>query len=637
MLKSTGLLLKERLTMEGLNSSYTSLLIIILLATFVPLVLKKLKRIAVPSVVGEILAGVIIGKSGFDIVHGGTELDFIYSFGFAFLMFLSGLEVDFSLLKTTQTDCKYKLIDKPIFVAMAIFLGTLIMSYGFSCILVYYEMVTDHLLVTLILSTTSLGIVVPILKEKGIIGQRYGQTILMASLIADFATMVMITILIGVRTEGDSKSIFLIMILFIAFFLIYNLGKKYLDYDLINELSNTTAQIKVRGSFVLILIFITLANAIGMEIILGAFLAGVIVSLLDDKEASDLYMKLDAIGFGFFVPIFFIMVGVSFDLKAVLGDPKIWIFMPGIIVMLYLVKIVPSLLLARMYPIRKTIAAGFLLSSRLSLIIAASAVGLEMGIIKPYVNSEIILAALITCTFSPMIFNKMLPYECEDITKRVFIIGSGKGVEMLVKRLEEQDAYITVLVMNNRCVDDIPDCADKIEIGNPLSIEFLKSTNLTDADSVVIAVEDEGVNTEICRICKNYFSKNNLILLSNVDHKSKGETLYGAQRISPDLATAALAQSYINNPSTYNLLFTESDFGIIEVELNNPDLFNTSLSRVVLPGNSLILSIKRGKDKVIPHGSNVIEQGDVLIIVGSKEHMEEVKALIATHSCAINV
>jgi Kef-type K+ transport system membrane component KefB len=621
--------------MEGLNSSYTSLLIIILLATFVPLVLKKLNRIAVPSVVGEILAGVIIGKSGLDIVHGGTELDFIYSFGFAFLMFLSGLEVDFSLLRNTQTDCKYRIIDKPIFVAIMIFLGTLIMSYGFAYLLVSYGMVKDQLLMTLILSTTSLGIVVPILKEKGIIGQRYGQTILMASLIADFATMVMITILIGVRTEGDSTSIFLVIILFIAFFLIYNLGKKYLDYDLINELANTTAQIKVRGSFVLILIFITLANAIGMEIILGAFLAGVIVSLLDDKEASDLYMKLDAIGFGFFVPIFFIMVGVSFDLKAVMGNPRIWIFVPILIIMLYLVKMIPSLLLARMYPLRKTIAAGFLLSSRLSLIIAASAVGLEMGLIKPDTNSAIILVALITCTFSPMIFNRMLPYECEDITKRVFIIGSGKGVEMLVKRLKEQTSYITVLVMNNRCVEDIPKCADKVEIGNPLSIEFLKSTDLSDADSVVIAIEDEGVSTEICRICKNYFSKNNLIILSSQGNKLKGETLYGAQRISPDLATAALAQSYINNPNTYNLLFTESDFGIIELELNNPDLFNTALSRITLPGNSLILSIKRGKDKIIPHGSNVIEQGDVLTIVGSKEYMEEVKTLIATHACII--
>ena len=621
--------------MEGLNSSYTSLLIIILLATFVPLVLKKLNRISVPSVVGEILAGVIIGKSGLDIVHGGTELDFIYSFGFAFLMFLSGLEVDFSLLRNTQTDCKYRIIDKPIFVAIMIFLGTLIMSYGFAYLLVSYGMVKDQLLMTLILSTTSLGIVVPILKEKGIIGQRYGQTILMASLIADFATMVMITILIGVRTEGDSTSIFLVMILFIAFFLIYNLGKKYLDYDLINELANTTAQIKVRGSFVLILIFITLANAIGMEIILGAFLAGVIVSLLDDKEASDLYMKLDAIGFGFFVPIFFIMVGVSFDLKAVMGNQRIWIFVPILIIMLYLVKMIPSLLLARMYPLRKTIAAGFLLSSRLSLIIAASAVGLEMGLIKPDTNSAIILVALITCTFSPMIFNRMLPYECEDITKRVFIIGSGKGVEMLVKRLKEQTSYITVLVMNNRCVDDIPKCADKVEIGNPLSIEFLKSTDLSDADSVVIAIEDEGVSTEICRICKNYFSKNNLIILSSQGNKLKGETLYGAQRISPDLATAALAQSYINNPNTYNLLFTESDFGIIELELNNPDLFNTALSRITLPGNSLILSIKRGKDKIIPHGSNVIEQGDILTIVGSKEYMEEVKNLIATHACLI--
>lgn len=621
--------------MESLNSSYVSLLIIIMLATIIPIALKKVKRISIPSTVGEILAGIIIGKSGFDIIQGGVELDFIYNFGFAFLMFLSGLEVDLTLLRNSDTDCKKKIIDKPIFIAILIFLGTLIMAYGCAVVLVYFNMVKDKWLMTLILSTTSLGIVVPILKEKGIISKKYGQTILIASLIADFATMVMITMLISFKTEGNSMSVFLTLILFLAFFLIYNLAKRYLDFDLLNELANTTAQIKVRGSFVLILIFITLANALGAEVILGAFLAGVIVSLLDDKDASDLYMKLDAIGFGFFVPIFFIMVGVSFDLTSVLDNPKALILVPLLIIMLYLVKVVPALLLARTFTWRKTLAAGFLLSSRLSLIIAASAVGVEMGLIRSDTNAAIILVALFTCTFSPMIFNRMLPFECEDITKRVFIVGNGKGTHMLIDRLKEQSNYVSVLVMNSRDANEQPTSVDEVDVGNPLSIEFLKSTSIREADSVVIAVEDEGVTNEVCRIVKNYFNKNNIIILSEDNNPSKSETLYGAQKISPDLARAALAESYINNPNTYNLLFNETDFAIVEMEVNNPELFNRALSHIALPGNSLILSIKRGKDKIIPHGGNVLEQGDIITVVGSREHIDSTKELIATHVCAI--
>ncbi|NLY81863.1 MAG: hypothetical protein GX078_03660 [Clostridiales bacterium] len=621
--------------MESINSSYTSLLIIILLATVIPISLKRLKRISIPSTVGEILAGIIIGKSGFDIIQGGVELDFIYGFGFAFLMFLSGLEVDFSLLRSTDADGKKKAIDKPIFTSILIFLGTLIMAYGCAVLLVNLNMVADKWFMTLILSTTSLGIVVPVLKEKGIISQKYGQTILIASLIADFATMVMITMLVSFRTEGNSASIFLILILFVAFFLIYNLAKKYLDFDLLNELSDTTAQIKVRGSFALILIFITLANAVGTEIILGAFLAGVIVSLLDEREASDLYMKLDAIGFGFFVPIFFIMVGVSFDLTAVLGNPKALILVPLLIVMLYLVKLVPSLLLARVYTLRKTVAAGFLLSSRLSLIIAASAIGLEMGLIAVDTNAAIILVALFTCTFSPMIFEKMLPFENEDITKRVFIIGNGKGTHTLIARLKEQNTYVSVLVTNDIEAEAQPNSVDEVVIGNPLSIEFLKTTPINDADSVVIAVEDEGVSDEICRMAKNYFNKSSIIILSEDNNISKSETLYGAQKISPDLARAALAESYINNPSTYNLLFNETEFAIVEIELSNPELFNLALSHIVLPGNTLVLAIKRGKEKIIPHGGSILEQGDIITFVGLREYIDSTKELIATHVCAI--
>ena len=307
--------------------SFAPLLLVVFLAFLVPIVLSHFKKLRLPIVVGEILAGILIGRSGFGWVENhDPALDLLAEFGFVFLMFLSGMEIDFSSLgfgrpKTPDANVKKRQIS-PLAIGGLSFGLTLVFSCAVGYSLFHLGYVSDVWMMALILSTTSLGVVVPVLKERGLSAGRYGQTLLVASLIADFATMLLITVDVAILSHGLTLDILLIGILFLVFLIFYRFGNVIFNQipgvrRVFEELSHATAQIKVRAAFTMMLIFVVLAEVLGAEIILGAFLAGAIVSLLRRPEDEDLSHQLEAIGFGFFIQWVFVQFKLLFQLLAV--------------------------------------------------------------------------------------------------------------------------------------------------------------------------------------------------------------------------------------------------------------------------------------------------------------------------------
>ena len=175
----------------------------------------------------------------------------------------------------------------------------------------------------------------------------FGQTILLATVIADFVTMFLISVLVAVISRGLTAEILLVFLLFVAFFFAARFGSFLSRIEslqrVIQELSHATAQIKVRAAFSTLLIFVVLAEKLGIEIIVGAFLAGAIVALLRTPEDRELSSQLEAIGFGFFIPIFFIMVGVDFNLPALLSSTGALLSVPLLLIAAIAVKIIPAL------------------------------------------------------------------------------------------------------------------------------------------------------------------------------------------------------------------------------------------------------------------------------------------------------
>jgi len=266
------------------ETSFAPLLLVIVLAFSVPLLLSRSKKLRLPLVVGEILAGIVVGRSGFNLVNSHDPvIDLLAEFGFVFLMFLSGMEIDFTQFsglgnKRNQSKPSQKVGGlSPLSLGTLSFFLTLVMavllSFGFYAL----DLISSPWMMALILSTTSLGVVLPVLKENNLTHGKYGQSLLISALVADFITMFMITIMVALLSRGLTLDILLIGVLFAAFFLIYRLGMVFFNRigwvrSTMEELSHATSQIKVRAAFAMMLIFVVLSEVLGTEIILGGFL-----------------------------------------------------------------------------------------------------------------------------------------------------------------------------------------------------------------------------------------------------------------------------------------------------------------------------------------------------------------------------
>ena len=414
------------------GGSLLPVLLVVGLAFVVPLILQRFRRLQIPVVVGEIIAGMIIGRSGLNLVVDDPVLEVLAALGFAFLMFLSGLEIDFSVLAGLQRKST-RLMENPVVVGFSILTLTIALAFAIALSLSSLGLVRNPWLPTLILSTTSLGIVLPVLREKGISSGQFGQTILLAALIADFVTMVLITLVVAVISGGVTLEVLLVGVLLVAFVVAARYAPQLVRWRplqrALDDLTHATVQIKVRGALAVMFAFVVLSEVLGAEVILGAFLAGALISLISSPENpgdNEARHKLDAIGFGFMVPIFFIMVGVSFDLPALLSSVSALALFPLLLAAAYVVKVVPALLLQPAFGRRNALAAGVLLSSRLSLIIAASAIGLRLGIISEALNADIILVAITTSTLSPALFNRMLPAPPLPERLPIVVVGAGQ-------------------------------------------------------------------------------------------------------------------------------------------------------------------------------------------------------------------
>jgi Kef-type K+ transport system membrane component KefB len=207
--------------------SFAPLLIVVMLAFLVPLLISVLRRrLAIPIVVGEIVGGMVVGQSGFGwVLPDNNALNLLKELGFVLLMFLSGMEIDFrSLREPGSHQARQQSGWSPLSLAVLNFGATLLLAGAFAWGLKWIGATTDPWMMGLILSTTALGVVVPILKETGLSQTLFGQTILLATVIADFVTMFLISLLVAVMSSGLTAEILLVFLLFVAFFFAARFG-----------------------------------------------------------------------------------------------------------------------------------------------------------------------------------------------------------------------------------------------------------------------------------------------------------------------------------------------------------------------------------------------------------------------------
>jgi Kef-type K+ transport system membrane component KefB/Trk K+ transport system NAD-binding subunit len=613
------------------HSLFSPLLIITLLAVLVPLVVRRVK--VVPIVVGEILAGMVLGKSGFGVVQPSPTLNFLAQFGFVFLMFLSGLEMSFSTLFPDSTDGNSR-SRHPLPLALACFALTLAMAMAFSFGGYAAGLPENPALMGLILSTTSLGIVVPILKERGMSTTHYGESLFLAALVSDFATLLLLSLTVGILSRGFTLDLLLFLVLIGAFLGASKLSKWADSSRMLNrvaaELSHATSQIRVRGAVALMVAWVVLAESFGVEIILGAFLAGAIMSASSQGKETVLREKLDAIGYGFFIPVFFIHVGTEFDLGALISSRTAMLLAPAMIAVAYVVKLVPALLFRRMFTWRESIAAGVLLSSRLSLIIAAAAIAVDLGVISSAVNSAVILVAIVTCTLSPIIFSQMLPPPETARREGVVLLGTEQLAVLLGQRLRKDGERVTFIGRDQDQLERLKDLGFTSIIGNPDDEAVLSRSNLETARALIAVSTAPDLLLSVCRFASERCGVPVVIARADDPELVRALQEMNVRVVQPALAISLAFEAGLQFPAAFELLLDkQDDFEMVDVPLSNRALEGKALRKVRLPGNALVVGIQRQGEVVVPHGDTVLRARDTLLLVGSAESIRQARSWLA--------
>jgi Kef-type K+ transport system membrane component KefB len=366
-------------------------------AFLAPLLLGFFPRLQLPSVVLEIVAGIVVGPSVLGLAEVDEAVQVVALLGLGFVLFLAGLEIEFDKLRGPVLKLTAAAFGLSFGIALAVAFG--LKAAG---------LVDTPLLVAIILCATSLGVLVPVLKDAGEIGSTFGQLIVAAASIADFGAIILLSIFFS-GEGGTGSTLLLLGALFalagVVFAVVRGAEHSMRLRDDLVRLQDTTAQIRVRAALVLFVGFAALADALGLEVILGTFVAGAIVSLVDRDQVMThpgFRRKLEAVGFGFFIPAFFVTSGVRFDLGALTSSASSLLMVPIFLLALLAARGIPAILYRRALDGRHAAIAGLMQATSLPFIVAATAIGADLHLIDAAGSAALIGAGLLSVLIFPL-------------------------------------------------------------------------------------------------------------------------------------------------------------------------------------------------------------------------------------------
>lgn len=611
------------------------MLLVAFIAWMVPILLNLLRLKRLPAPVLEIVIGYFFARYLLEDVSDATffSLDFLGLIGLIFIMFLSGLEIDvdqmvgsFPRKRITASG----FIKNPLLVGLAHYIVTLLLSYLATWGLSFFFPIVNIWFFAVILTTTFLGLVLPVLKQRGETASRYGQMLIVAAAVADVLSILLLTVSAIVLRFGFSLELLLVLSLFLMFYVAYRLGKRFrlvIFQRITFQLSHAASQISIRGTMLLLLVFVALSQFMGQEgILLGAFLSGLLLSFFLHKERSLLLLKLDGMGFGFFIPVFFVMVGVKFDPASLQEfDQSLFFFLGLLVVVMFLVKVIPSILWVRLFGWRRAIAGGFLMAARLGLVIAAASVGLELNVITPGINSSFIIMAVLTCLLAPVLYNLIYKQKAFLEDKVVIVGGSSVGV-LLARRLKMHGRSTVIIEKDEARFREIQMKGLQAVHADGTNPEVYKDLQLSPGNYVVAYTGSDEVNLQVCKMLRQDLLHERIISKpgnSKMDHllRQLSVEILDARRV---LATTI--ESIILRPTTYQALVETFENYIVEdIQVTNPKVDGKPLKEIPLDKDGMLILVTRGSVKDIPHGETYIRTGDVITVFGTGSALDSIR------------
>jgi Kef-type K+ transport system membrane component KefB len=372
---------------DDLTQALSSLFAVALVSALAPLVVGLLARLRVPQVVVLIIGGVVIGPQVLDWAQPAS-IGLLADVGLGFLFLLAGYELDLTLFR--QKAGRLALVGWAVTVAIALAVVGLLEVAG---------LVRAFVPVSLALTTTALGTLLPILRDNDMLGGPFGRYVLAAGAVGEFLPVVAIAIFLG----AHGRFLGLISLCSVGVLaLLLTWAPRVVPgrvARIIRESENATAQATLRWTLALLLLLLVVADDLGLDVVLGAFLAGVVLRRWAPGDVHALEEKLDAVGYGFFIPLFFVTSGMGLDLRSILEAPgRLLVFF----VLLLAVRGLPTLLVYRTtLPLLQRVELVFLAATALPLLVALSAIGLATGVMLPENAAALVGAGVLSVLVFP--------------------------------------------------------------------------------------------------------------------------------------------------------------------------------------------------------------------------------------------
>ncbi|HWE87874.1 MAG TPA: cation:proton antiporter [Pseudonocardiaceae bacterium] len=391
-----------------------TLAVVFAVAAIVPLLVDRVaKWIAIPAVVLEILLGIVIGPQALGWAHEDNTVTFIADFGLAMLMFLAGYEIEFDRIRGTPL----RLAGLGWLCSVALGLGFGVLIHGFTF---------SSLVIGLALTTTALGTILPIVRDAGLLATPLGVRVLAVGAFGEFGPIVAVALLLSDQQVGRTAAVLVgFAVAATAAVWLALRPRSARITRLVTVTLGTSVQFAVRLALFTIVVMLWVANALGLDVLLGAFAAGVVVRLALDTghpaEAGVVRDKLESIAFGMFVPFFFVVSGMRFDLRALLTHPMDLLLVPVFAILFMVVRGVPTLLLHRHdLAARPRQAFALLASAALPLVVVITTIGTETGTMPASTAAALVGAGMVTVLILPLIaLRRAQPAQAdEQVTAR---------------------------------------------------------------------------------------------------------------------------------------------------------------------------------------------------------------------------
>jgi Kef-type K+ transport system membrane component KefB len=372
-----------------------SLLLIATIAAVAPLLCEWLPRFRLPLVVAEIGLGILVGPQALGWAAAGPTIQVLANFGLAFLFFLAGFEIDFPAIR-----------GRPILLAALGWLASLAACLGVGFGLQGCGVVDSGLIVGAALATTALGTLMPILRDAHELPTRFGAYAVASGAVGEFGPILLIALALS-SGEGERGTSLVLMLVFTAIIVAgAYVALRFRPPRLIlvlQEKMHTSAQLPVRLAILVLASLVILARNLGLDAILGALAAGVVVALASPGEHGEpLRHKLEGIGFGFFVPIFFVTTGLRYDLQALTSSRFALLQLPMFLGLFLVVRGLPALLARRELDLRSRIALGLLSATQLPLVVAIAEIGLKSGRLSEETAASLVGAGMASVLLFPI-------------------------------------------------------------------------------------------------------------------------------------------------------------------------------------------------------------------------------------------